>query len=252
MDASSAAAEACGRDAVVGSPQQRRRAVSRLDAADQRRCGPADWPRRPRPESLAGGRLAQPPRSRPDRCGSAWTPSADADLDAYSVHVGDHADFVPGNASLLTSGRNAACLDWGFKPGSTLYYKVIAFNKRGVASSPAPVRVEIPPMATATVELGIGEATLSGGLARTESRGVVSAFLPAPLGENAPHPTATWQFNVPVGRRLLCLGPLHHAGREAGVVVLDRLRWRESTAGHQLAAAVPLHADSAPGWRQAG
>ena len=52
-------------------------------------------------------------------------------------------------------------------------------------------------MVTATVELGIGEATLTGGLEKAESRGVVSAFLPAPLGEQAPRPTATWQFTVP-------------------------------------------------------
>ena len=40
-------------------------------------------------------------------------------------------------------------------------------------------------MATATVELDIGDATLSGGLVKAESRGVVSAFVPAPLGERA-------------------------------------------------------------------
>jgi hypothetical protein len=53
-------------------------------------------------------------------------------------------------------------------------------------------------MATATVELDIGDATLSGGLVMAESRGVVSAFLPAPLSESAPRPTATWQVHVPL------------------------------------------------------
>lgn len=128
----------------------------------------------------------------------AWNPSADPGIDAYSVYVGDRADFVPGNASVLTSGKCTDFLDWGFKPGATLYYKVIAFNKRGVGSVPATIRVQIPKMPTATVELRIEEATLAGGLQRTEFRGVVSAFLPNPLTANDPPPKATWQFHVPI------------------------------------------------------
>ena len=128
----------------------------------------------------------------------AWTPSVDADLDGYSVHVGADADFVPGNASLLASGRGTECLDWGFKPGATLYYKVLAFNKRGAESAPTTVGVQAPQMATASVELDIGDATLSGGLIKAESRGVISAFLPVPLDESAPRPTATWQVDVPL------------------------------------------------------
>jgi len=128
----------------------------------------------------------------------AWTPSEDPGIDAYSVYVGDRADFVPGNATLLTSGRGTACLDWGFKPGLTLYYKVIAFNKRGLGSAPATIRVDTAKMPTATVELGIEEAVLAGGLEKTESRGVASVFLPAPLDASAPPPKATWQFHVPL------------------------------------------------------
>jgi hypothetical protein len=126
-----------------------------------------------------------------------WTPSTDPDVDVYSVHVSDRADFVPGNASLLTSGRGTECLDWGFKPGSTLYYKVVVVNKRGVSSTPVTIPVEIPRMATAIVELPISEATLTGGLERAESRGVMSAFLPAPRKTSAPRPRATWHVNVP-------------------------------------------------------
>ncbi len=128
----------------------------------------------------------------------AWTPSVDPGIDAYSVYVGDRTDFAPGNASLLTSGKGTACLDWGFKPGATLYYKVIAFNKRGMSSAPAKIRVETAKMPTATVELRIEEATLAGGLERVESRGVVSAFLSAPLAASAPPPNATWQLHVPL------------------------------------------------------
>ena len=127
----------------------------------------------------------------------AWNPSTDAGIDVYSVYVGDRADFVPGNASLLTSGRGTAFLDWGFSPGATLYYKVIAFNKRGLGSNPTTIRVEIPKMPTATVELRIEEASLAGGLQRTTSRGVASAFLPDPLAAGAPPSKATWRFHLP-------------------------------------------------------
>ncbi|NUQ61123.1 MAG: fibronectin type III domain-containing protein [Pirellulales bacterium] len=132
-----------------------------------------------------------------DQVRLAWTPSADPDLDGYSVYVGAEADFLAGNASLLASGRSTECLDWGLTPGATLYYKVVAFNKRGAESTPTTIRVETPKMASDSVELTIGDATLSGGLIKQESRGVVSAFLPAPLGENGPRPAAMWEFNVP-------------------------------------------------------
>lgn len=128
----------------------------------------------------------------------AWTPVDDPTLDDYSVYVGDRADFTPGNATVLCSGRKPEALDWGFKPGSTLYYKVVATNQRGLSSPPATVRVPTPAMQTATVELKIEDATLSGGLERAESRGVVGAYLPAPLAKEAPRPTATWQYNAPV------------------------------------------------------
>lgn len=159
----------------------------------------ADRPERlddrdPMPSPVAG---LQATAVTPGQVQLAWTPSTDADLDAYSIHVGDHVDFVPDNTSVLTSGRTATFLDWGFKSGSTLFYKVVACNKRGIASTPATVRVEIPPLATTVVELGIAEATLSGGLARAESRHVVSAFLAAPLSDQAPRPTASWQFTAP-------------------------------------------------------
>jgi hypothetical protein len=126
----------------------------------------------------------------------AWNPSADPGIDAYSVYVSNRADFVPGNAGLLTSGKGTEFLDWGFKPGATLYYKVVAFNKRGLGSAPTMIRVETAKMPTATVELRIEVATLAGGLERAESRGVVAAYLPTPLAHSAPPPKATWRFHA--------------------------------------------------------
>jgi hypothetical protein len=161
------------------------------DAAD--RPGRLD-DRDPVPSPVAGVRATA---VSPGQVRLAWTPSTDADFDAYSVYVGDHADFVPGNASVLSSGKAATFLDWGFNPGSTLHYKVVACNKRGMVSAPATIRVEIPPLATTVVELDIGAATLSSGLDKTTSRGVASAVLPAPLGQGGPRPKATWQFSVP-------------------------------------------------------
>jgi len=161
------------------------------DAAD-RPVGLDD--RDPTPAPVQGLHLTE---ATPQQVRVAWTPSAEPDLDYYAVHVGDSPDFAPGNASLLTSGRGTEGLDWGFRPGSTLYYKVLAVNRRGLASAPAMLRVEVPPMETATVELGINQATLSGGLEPTESQGVACAFVPTALAADAPHPRATWQFDVP-------------------------------------------------------
>ena len=112
--------------------------------------------------------------------------------------MGDSPDFVPGNATVLTSGSKPEFLDWGYRPGSTLYYKVTAVNRRGRASEPVAVRADIPPLETATVELRIEDATLSGGLELAESQGATGAFLASPLAADAPQPQATWQFDAPV------------------------------------------------------
>ena len=127
-----------------------------------------------------------------------WIPSPDLDLDFYSVYIADRPDFVLGNATVLTSGKSTDFLDWGFKPGSTLYYKVVAINKRGVAAKPATLRVQVPNMETATLELAIADAELTEGLARGEAKGFAFAHVPTPLPKDAPRPKATWAFAAPV------------------------------------------------------
>jgi hypothetical protein len=161
---------------------------------------PEDRPERvddrdPTPQPVAGLRVAEV-SARQVRL--AWTPSDDPGTDFYSVYVGDRADFLPGNASLLASGKKAEALDWGFQPGAKLHYKVVAFNRRGVASAPATVRVEAPTLPIATIELRVGEAELSGGLVRAQTRGAASAFLPAAQAAGSPSPKATWRFEAPV------------------------------------------------------
>ena len=161
---------------------------------------PADRPqavddRDPAPAPVGGLRVAE---ATPQQVRLAWAASAEPDLDHYSLYVGGKPDFAPDNASLLTSGRGTEGLDWGFRAGSSLYYKVLAVNKRGAGSVPATVRADIPPMPTATVELDIRNAALSGGLEAGESQGVACAFLLAPSGAEAPHPRATWQFDAPL------------------------------------------------------
>jgi len=160
---------------------------------------PADRPERlddrdPVPSPVGGLRATE---VSPAQVRLAWTSSTELDFDVYSVYVGDSADFAPGNSSLLSSGRKPECLDWGFPPGATLFYKVVAFNKRGAGSEPTTVRIEVPSLPTATVELPIADATLADGLERTESRGVPAAYLPAPAKDTRPAPAATWQFSVP-------------------------------------------------------
>jgi len=119
-----------------------------------------------------------------------------SDDDRWLVTNG--TDGAVAGKRLLIDGRETEFLDWGFKPGSTLYHKVVAVNKRGVAAAPATVRVETPQMETATVELGIEQAVLSGGLERAESQGVECAFLPTTLADEAPRPKAMWEFDVPL------------------------------------------------------
>jgi hypothetical protein len=132
-----------------------------------------------------------------DQVRLAWDPSSDPGFDQFSVYVGDQPEFVPGNATLLASGKGTEALDWGFAPGSVLFYKVLAFNKRGLASTPATARVEVPARRTVTIALGIAQAALSGGLERGEAKGVAFAHLPVPLAAEGPHPRATWQVQVP-------------------------------------------------------
>lgn len=133
----------------------------------------------------------------PDQVRLAWDPSPDAAFDRFSVYVGDLPDVVPGNASLLASGKGPAALDWGFAAGSVLFYNVLAYNNRGLSSDPVTVRVDIPKRAAATVPLDIGQAALSSGLQRGESKGVAFAALAAPLPADAVRPQATWKATVP-------------------------------------------------------
>lgn len=160
---------------------------------------PADHPtgvddRDPTPSPVRELRIAE---ATANEVRLAWRAAAEPDLDYYSVYVGDDPDFSPGNSGLLASGRGTVALDWGYRPGATLYYKVVPVNKRGVAGQPAMVRVDTPPIETATIQLDIKDATLAGGLERTESQGVACAFLPAPLAQDAPRPKATWGVDVP-------------------------------------------------------
>jgi len=175
-----------------------------------------------------------------------WQPASDVSFDHYSVYVGDTEDFTPGNATILCSGSKPEALDWGFRPGSALYYKVIATNRRGLSSTPATVRVPTPPMETATVELKIADAALAGGLERGESRGVTGAYLPAPLAKDAPRPTATWQYSVPrTGRYYMWAKYTTYDAKNVSVFWIDsdgqamangvnwRLRFPQTLTRHQ-------------------
>lgn len=163
------------------------------NSADDRPVQPDD--RDPTPVPVEGLHITEATATQV-RLG--WTPAREPDLDYYTVYVGNQPDFTPGNESILTSGAKAEFLDWGFKPGSTLYYKVVAVNKRGRSSVPATICAAIPALETEAVELKIADATLSGGLARGESKGVQFAWLPAPVAPDAPRPKATWQFSAPL------------------------------------------------------
>ena len=98
----------------------------------------------------------------------AWEPSPDVDLYCYTVYVGQKADFTPGNETILCSTRKTATADWGIKPGTKYYYKVVALDKLGGESGPAAVEAETKQLKPVTVELSALNARASGGMVKGE------------------------------------------------------------------------------------
>ncbi len=67
----------------------------------------------------------------------SWKPVAGARY--YNVHASDESDFTPGQSNLLYSlpVGTEKTVDWGLKPGSTTWYKVIAVDYDGTPATPS-------------------------------------------------------------------------------------------------------------------
>ena len=125
----------------------------------------------------------------------AWDAVADPDLYCYSVYVGDKPDFVPGNESILCSTRKTTALDWGIKPGTTRFYKVVAIDRFGNESASSAVETKTAELISFTAKL---TAVAPGGgklLNGKDASGVSYVEYPGP---DAGEQSLTFDFEVPV------------------------------------------------------
>jgi len=102
---------------------------------------------------VPGGVQAKP--SSPFAATVSWQPVPGARY--YNVYAGDQADFTPSQANLLYSpaAGDEKTIDWGLKPGTTYFYKVVAVDYDGTASKPngGPTSVTTLPLDSKLVEL---------------------------------------------------------------------------------------------------
>ena len=128
-----------------------------------------------------------------------WNPTAEPDLDYYSVYAGDSPDFPADQAHLIASTRRTEVLDWGLAPAARTTYKVVAFNRRGLASEPAAITVQTRPVEKRVLlELPIEMAKLDPRLKRETRGGVKYAFRPYPGKGHEKDPPADISWELPL------------------------------------------------------
>ena len=130
-----------------------------------------------------------------------WNPKAEPDLDYYNVYAGDEPDCPTDQAHLIASTRRPEALDWGLAPGKSYSYKVVAINRRGLASEPAAIRVKTKPLQRRVLlALPIDAAKLDPRLKKETKAGKRYAYLPGTekSNPNAPPADIRWEFAVPV------------------------------------------------------
>jgi len=133
--------------------------------------------------------------ARPNEIALAWDAHPALDLSHYSVYVGNTEDFKIGNETALSSTRKTAAVDWGIKPNTVYYYKVVAVDRRGQTSKPALIAAKTKPMDVVTVELPVEKAKLSRGLERGKARGINVPYVAHKKGKD--EEKATFTFDVP-------------------------------------------------------
>jgi len=158
--------------------------------------GPAGASGRPRPGAVAGSRITAIAVS-PGQVRLAWTPSADADFDAYSVFVGDHADFVPGNGERADVREDGHVSRLGIQArlNALLQGRRLQQTRPGLYSGYGSCRSSAAGYRYRGTR--IDDATLRRRPATSDLARGSLGLLPAPLGPGGPRPKATWQFSVP-------------------------------------------------------
>ncbi|MCL2646373.1 MAG: fibronectin type III domain-containing protein [Phycisphaerales bacterium] len=115
----------------------------------------------------------------------------------YNVYAADKPDFVPAQANLLYSPPvdergTERVVDWGLKPGTQYYYKVVAVNYDGVVSQPSSaIAVATPAITVQTVN--VDYATGTGGTIKDDPKASNGKMVVL-----KPNETLTVKFNVPV------------------------------------------------------
>jgi hypothetical protein len=130
-----------------------------------------------------------------------WDPVASPDVAYYSVFVGDRADFPCDQAHIIASTAKNELLDWGLAAGKDHVYKIVAVNRRGLASEPRSITAKTQPLEKVVlIEMAAQEAKLDPRLKVEEKDGKKYVYLPD-QGEahQKDDPAAvTFDFETPV------------------------------------------------------
>ncbi|MFB3893176.1 MAG: hypothetical protein ACE15C_14255 [Phycisphaerae bacterium] len=123
-----------------------------------------------------------------------WSAAKEADVNTYSVYVGDQADFEMGNQTLLCTTHKTAVADWGIKPGAKFLYKVVAIDRFGNASAPAAAEAATPALDIFTKELPAPAGNASEGMTKGKAGDVQYVEYP---GAKAGGQTLGFDFEAP-------------------------------------------------------
>ena len=66
-----------------------------------------------------------------------WRPSQSADVSHYNVYCGSGPAYAPSQARRIGSPAEPVFVDWGLRPATACYYKVVAVDRAGNESVPA-------------------------------------------------------------------------------------------------------------------
>jgi len=104
------------------------------------------WPALPRAEEV------QAVASSPYSVRISWRAVAADTFHHYNLYCGDKADFIPDQSTLVASPDRNAYLDWGLKPGTTVFYRVTGVDRAGnESSSSAAIEVSLPRVERVTI-----------------------------------------------------------------------------------------------------
>jgi len=119
-----------------------------------------------------------------------WDASPEKNIQFYSVHVSEKSDFKASNETLLCSTHDPVALDWGIKPGTTYFYRVVAVDQRWAESPPVDVKAETAPLDVVVRDLAATQATASAGMKKA------AEYVEYP-GKTAGEQSLAFNFDLP-------------------------------------------------------